>query len=175
MKLCGKGCGREVSKEWDRYCLECRKAYNREWRKKNRDKMNVSQRKWRDGQRERGRCLKCTRDVCEFSANRCLLHYLAQRGRRALGGETLVNARVLIAAFEKQDGRCPYTGRVLAYGTAEIDHINPRWTHGSEAFKAANIEWVHPDVNRAKAGMTREDFVALCHDIAQWMNRTEAA
>jgi 5-methylcytosine-specific restriction endonuclease McrA len=76
-----------------------------------------------------------------------------------------------MAAFESQGGLCPYTGRALTYGTAEIDHVAPRWLHGKDALVAENIVWVHPDVNRAKSGLTHEEFIALCRDIADHVGR----
>ncbi|GGX71289.1 hypothetical protein GCM10010324_15520 [Streptomyces hiroshimensis] len=166
MRLCGKDCGRPTPKDSDRYCRECRNAYNREWRKANPAKRSTYHRKWRNRQTLLDRCHKCTRPICEFSTDRCLIHYLARRARKALGAETVAGAKALIAAFERQEGLCPYTGRKLTYGTAEIDHVHPRSKGGREALTADNIEWVHPDVNRAKSGMSREEFIALCRDIA---------
>jgi len=98
--------------------------------------------------------------VCEFSAYYCLLHYLADRARHALGRTTISNARLLQAVFERQGGICPYTGRTLTYGTAEIDHVLPRAKGGTDCVD--NVEWVHPDVNRAKAALGRDEFLMLC-------------
>ena len=105
--MCAKGCGREASKQGDRYCRECRNAYNREWRRTNRDKKRVSDGKWLAAQKASGGCRKCAKPACKFSISLCLLHYLARRAKYALGKETVANARLLMEAFERQDGRCP--------------------------------------------------------------------
>jgi hypothetical protein len=175
MRTCCGRCNGPLERDYDRYCRACRSAYNADWKKRNSARARGYAKIWRDGQRERGRCRVCTRGVCEFSSDNCLLHYLARRARKALGRQTLANARILMDVFERQGGRCPYTGRELNYGTAQIDHVNPRSTHGLAAFTADNIEWVDPDVNRAKSGMSRPDFLALCQDIAQWASRPECA
>jgi hypothetical protein len=171
MQPCAKNCGRQIARATDRYCRECRNEYNRKWRRDNKDKRDGYQRAWLDGQKARGGCRKC---ACEFSVALCLLHYLARRAKYALGKETVAGARVLMEVFERQQGRCPYTGRVLTFGMAQIDHVDPRVNSGAEALRADNIEWVHPDVNRAKSGLGREDFLALCRDIAAWTTEQAA-
>ena len=168
MRLCAKNCGRQVAHEGDRYCRECRNDYNRKWRQDNKAKRDGYQHAWLDGRKACGGCRKCASPACEFSASLCILHYLARRAKYALGKETVAGARVLMEVFERQNGRCPYTGRALTFGMAQIDHVDPRVNGGAAALRADNIEWVHPDVNRAKSGLGREAFLALCRDIAAW-------
>lgn len=63
--------------------------------------------------------------------------------------------------FERQGGRCAFTGVVLVPGeNASIDHIIPVSRGGDDSIE--NLHWVTKEANRVKADLTAAEFVELC-------------
>jgi 5-methylcytosine-specific restriction endonuclease McrA len=69
----------------------------------------------------------------------------------------------LRALWDRQDGKCPLSGRTLDIRTAEMDHITPRSRGGTDDL--ANLRLLSPEANQAKGGMTDDELIALCRDI----------
>ena len=70
--------------------------------------------------------------------------------------------------FEKQKGKCAYTGWELEIGThktpktASLDRID-----SSKGYIKGNVQWVHKDVNIAKNIFSHENFLKMCLDIVK--------
>jgi hypothetical protein len=82
----------------------------------------------------------------------------------------------LVEAWERQKGRCVYSGVPLSLvykdtnwsqSTASIDRIN-----SSMGYIPGNIQWVHKMVNQMKMDMEETEFVAWCTTIANYSRGT---
>jgi len=93
----------------------------------------------------------------------CRKHYFKWVAKRHGG---VKNAKMIEDLWNKQMGRCAYTGRRLTLGKdASIDHKIPRSDNGKNTKE--NMHWVHWDVNVAKGALSEADFYALCHEILE--------
>lgn len=72
--------------------------------------------------------------------------------------------------FQKQDGKCAYTGWELYFNktndtqtdrTASLDRID-----SSKGYSSENIQWVHRDINKLKRNFSSERFIAMCKAVA---------
>jgi CRISPR/Cas system Type II protein with McrA/HNH and RuvC-like nuclease domain len=75
---------------------------------------------------------------------------------------------ILSRAWYNQRGRCAYTGKRLGRD-AQVDHKVPVSRGGTNA--ADNLHWVTPAANFVKRDKTHDEFVALCVDIAQYIEK----
>lgn len=75
--------------------------------------------------------------------------------------------RTLSLAWYNQRGRCAYTGKRLDRRTAQVDHKTPVSRGGTN--DASNLQWVTADANWVKRDRTHEEFIALCSDIAAYI------
>ena len=73
---------------------------------------------------------------------------------------------ILSRAWYNQRGRCAYTGKRLGR-TAQVDHKTPVSRGGKNS--AANLHWVTADANWVKRAHTHEEFIAICTDIAAYI------
>jgi hypothetical protein len=70
--------------------------------------------------------------------------------------------------YEKQNGKCIYTGWELEINgskqskTASLDRID-----SSKGYIKGNVQWVHKDVNIAKNKLSHDDFLKLCKAITK--------
>jgi len=62
---------------------------------------------------------------------------------------------------KKQKLICPFTGQRLTRDTMSIDHIHPISRGGTNDL--TNLQFVHKDINIAKASLTSENFIRLCN------------
>jgi len=70
----------------------------------------------------------------------------------------------LKSIFEKQNGICPYTGRLLQIGVdAELDHIIPVSKGGNS--ELGNYQWVYNKVNVMKLDHMHDEFICLIKEI----------
>ena len=74
-----------------------------------------------------------------------------------------VNSKYLFEIWEKQDGKCAYTGKSLSLGKgkASLDRIDPK-----RGYVQNNVQWVLTIVNYMKWDSTEEEFINLCSLIA---------
>lgn len=74
------------------------------------------------------------------------------------------------ALFLAQNGKCKFTGLELTFnsstvktdGTASLDRINSKLGYSID-----NIQWVHKKINQIKMDLPDNEFVFLCHLIAE--------
>jgi 5-methylcytosine-specific restriction endonuclease McrA len=123
-----------------------------------RQRRNAWRRRWSDKNVAAGLCQNCTRQAVPGLVT-CEKHLLRALARKHLGAGR--RWPELLALLDAQDRLCPYTGETLQIGAnASIDHIVPRSRGGAEHID--NLHWVSADVNRAKAALMHDEFVALC-------------
>lgn len=95
----------------------------------------------------------------------CLTCWLKKRAQAVLGDRE--GWRALLDLWERQGGRCAYTGRVLTPGQdASLDHIVPRSKGGSN--HPHNLQWVSAAVNTAKQDLSENEFLNLCAQVVAY-------
>jgi hypothetical protein len=72
----------------------------------------------------------------------------------------------LSRAWYNQRGRCAYTGKLLGRD-AQVDHKVPVSRGGTN--EPGNLHWVTPAANFVKRDKTHGEFLALCLDIAHYI------
>ena len=95
---------------------------------------------------------------------------IALRLNDAIEAEHL--AKVLARAWYNQRGVCAYTGKRLDKH-AQVDHKTPVSRGGSN--DASNLHWVTADANAVKRTHTHEEFIAICTDIAAYIEANKHA
>ena len=91
------------------------------------------------------------------------LHAIASTGSTDSPDEVCA---ILSRAWYNQRGCCAYTGKRLGR-TAQVDHKTPVSRGGKNS--AANLHWVTADANWVKRAHTHEEFIAICTDIAAYI------
>lgn len=72
----------------------------------------------------------------------------------------------LLELFNKQGGRCSYTGEQLVIGQgASIDHIVARSKGGTDDI--SNLQWVKRVVNLMKTDQRHQEFILACFSVAR--------
>lgn len=104
----------------------------------------------------------------EYSKFRVFLHRIGRRKK-----ECNITVEDLKAQWEKQDGKCPYTGwllqtpahtrelRPIVPDAASLDRID-----SSKGYIKGNIEFVCLMAQYAKNGFSREDVFTFCREVA---------
>lgn len=106
-------------------------------------------------------CPYCTKK--SVAGRYCLSHWFGNVSYNHF--LTRTKADVLKALWEKQKGRCAYTGEKLVPGVnASLDHIEPTSVGGS--LEPGNLQWVTKTVNRVKTSLGHREFIRLCKKIA---------
>lgn len=110
----------------------------------------------------------------------------AANGKRLCGGCFVRNvsgdhlgsadqSMVLVEVLNKQQGRCPYTGKNLVMGeNLSLDYSTPKSRGGS--LDSNNLQWVYAgdyDVNKMKGTMTDVEFKSAIEDIYLWLNSSK--
>ncbi len=71
----------------------------------------------------------------------------------------------LLSLLEKQTWRCIYSGEELVPGVnASLDHRVPLSREGTRTLE--NVQWVSLKINRMKADLLEEEFIAACCSVA---------
>jgi hypothetical protein len=68
----------------------------------------------------------------------------------------------------KQRGRCYFTGIRLTRDNAQLDHLLPVSKGGSD--KISNLCFVVEQVNQAKGGMNKKEFLAMCARVYKYQH-----
>ena len=90
-----------------------------------------------------------------------------ERGARGKKGRKPIDFAIdmpyLWDLYEKQDGKCNYTGLPITFraNTASLDRID-----SSKGYIKGNVQWVHKDVNMMKRHYTEDYFKRLCFLVA---------
>lgn len=104
-----------------------------------------------------------------------LVRYVAWLADRIHGaGDTSSTGDVtlhgVLGMLERQQYRCAISGRHLTPDTASLDHRIPVSRGGPHRLENAQV--LHADVNRAKASLTNDEFIALCREVVAWADRS---
>ena len=146
----------QTRKEYMKRCSACSVAYSNEYQK----------RKWSSGDykfilRARGGCIR--RD-------------LKRRKDGAISCSKDLS-RILVALWEKQDGKCAYTGAPMGLGGGSYHQSENRDTHctvdrvdSSIGYEAGNLVLCCASMNRMKQEGDLEDFFNRCGDIYNRMD-----
>jgi hypothetical protein len=139
-------CTRKV--EYGSHCQQCR----------------IRLKQIREKKIKEGICPRCDKPVMlhHKSCIDCLWRY---RARNYLGSST--RWKELKAHFDKQGGKCVYSGLPIEFGkNAHLDHIVPKSKGGKNELN--NYQWLHKNVNRMKNRMLEDDFLDLCRMITAY-------
>lgn len=119
--------------------------------------------------RSKGNCVYCNSKNNVFISNRsknkiivCLNCYLKRTAFKAVGN--VKSYKNLLEIFEKQNGKCAYTGTSLIIGAnADIDHIVPISRGGKKVID--NVHWIDTRINQMKSNLLEKDFYLLCERV----------
>jgi hypothetical protein len=93
----------------------------------------------------------------------CLKHWA-----RIMAHRHLLNAKLgtgLLVRMELQTWRCAYSGEELVPGVnASLDHRIPVSQGGARTLD--NVQWVSLQINRMKADLSEDEFIAACCRVA---------
>ena len=76
-----------------------------------------------------------------------------------------VKSSELMAMVEEQNFKCNLSGVDLSPAMSSLDHKLPVSRGGDNTLE--NLQIIHPVVNYAKARLTNDQFVAMCHAVAR--------
>ena len=80
---------------------------------------------------------------------------------RGVGKATAVQLRAL---YEKQGGKCAFSGLPLSVGTTSLDHKTPKARGGADSID--NLQFLHRSINGMKHDMTMEEFTEFFDKVA---------
>jgi hypothetical protein len=106
------------------------------------------------------KCLCCGRD--RGFGKYCDECYLKLRAKVHLGSRKYW--KQLKELFDKQNGKCPYTGEDLTIGgNAELDHIVSKSNGGKNIL--SNFQWTLRVINRMKSSCNDDEFLKIIKQI----------
>jgi len=76
-----------------------------------------------------------------------------------------ITAKAIEIQFDKQQGRCYYTGAKLTFDNVSVEHTVPLGRGGTNT--PSNITLVTKQVQAMKGTMTGEEFVEACDTVTQ--------
>lgn len=124
--------------------------------------------------REEGRCIHCGGDspIQRDNAEQiCVTCYLRACSREHFG--TNAQWPMLLAAWERCGGICPYTGLTMRLGIdASVEHRYPSSRFPALRENPQNIEWIHLRVNEMKRDFTHDEFIAFIRGILSYVDNT---
>jgi hypothetical protein len=134
----------------------------RKWCPACRERTNLKTKEVRSRLRANGVCPHCCQEPLIKGRARCTLCYLKSVSARTLKDREAWP--VLKDIFDRQGGRCPYTGRPLTLGVdTSIDHKVAKSKGGSD--DPANLQWVFKIVNTMKWNLPEDEFLATVASI----------
>jgi 5-methylcytosine-specific restriction endonuclease McrA len=116
---------------------------------------------WRNGGSEKRKLWMNEMRISDQWRWKALTIHTSVRG--SLSGDDLQ------ALWLAQNGLCGLTGRKLEFDDMQLDHKMPRSRGGDNSIE--NLRWVCKDANQAKHGLTDEEFVVLCSQVAEFIGR----
>ena len=111
-----------------------------------------------------GLCSRCRKKANQPATigTVCLDHWFANVASNWLSTRSLW--KDLKAIWEKQSGRCIFTGDELVPGVnASLDHIVPLSRGGTNSLD--NVQWVLYRVNKMKGDMLESEFLDMCRKV----------
>ena len=171
LKIC-KICNKEFTPNSNRQVccsIECSKINDKQNNKrtmsnrKGKGHLTSSQRtKLRN--KANNKCIECGRNKLK-NTNYCEEHFYKNTSKHAL--KTNKYWKELKHKFNKQKGRCYYTGDILIHGiNSSIDHIIPKSSNSKDVYTIKNIVWCTREVNLAKRHTSLENFIILCKKVS---------
>ena len=125
---------------------------------------------------ERKSCMRCRRVFYGKLHNRYLLHLQTRARKKKI--EWNVKGEYLWDVYEKQNGRCAYTGRNIVFSedyrnkwkdqTASLDRID-----SGKGYIKGNVQWLHKDVNAMKWNYSNENFLKLCKEVVDYRKNND--
>lgn len=159
-------------------CKQCDNNYQKAYYKKNIEKCRSQNRAImarlrltpEGGERQRGIARKCWQNGGRERQQAYLdrlkeSNYFKWKARKSYIWLTEEQLREL---WEKQQGLCALTGRVLDH-KAELDHIVPKTRGGKDTYE--NSQWLDGPVNQAKRNLLDAEFIALCAEVVRWSKK----
>ena len=114
--------------------------------------------------KENNLCLYCGKQKNDHMKY-CDLCYLKRTSKSHFGKTS--NWPLLKNLFEKQNGKCPYTGEKLILGkNTELDHKVPKSKGGEN--KIENFQWTLTEINRMKEANYENIFLELVKKIYEF-------
>lgn len=122
--------------------------------------------------KSKGSCVKCInlRSCPHGNVTESYLAKVRQRAK-AKKWEYSVSTKYLSELFNKQNGKCVYTGRELKFGTAtnfrnghqtaSLDRID-----SSKGYVEGNVQWVHKRIQPMKLTMSHDEFISTCCEVS---------
>jgi hypothetical protein len=186
------GCGKDKDRK-GKYCSGCLERYNYRRKKLINDGICPSCKLKND--RKNGYCSLCYKkyqDQKEQKIKQCIdlgictykncKNPIATKGNKmpacfdcwikTLAQRHFVDPELLIKLWNKQDGKCYYTGINLIPGRsndwktmASLDHIIPSKRGGTN--EENNLRWVSYLINTMKSNMTHLEFLETCQTICK--------
>jgi len=163
-------CKQEAREKWagksvKRHCVRCAGPKDETYKicKKCRAKLRGEARIRRIELIKAGRCTGCG-GARQGSILWCETCALKSQSRKWLGDYRRWSE--LKALLETQNHQCAYTGEVLVVGhNAAVDHKIPRSRGGSG--EITNLQWVTYAVNASKWNLMHDEFLTICHSVAE--------
>lgn len=98
------------------------------------------------------------------NASQCFEHWFERTSSKHFS--TKKYAMFLINLYEKQNRKCPYTGKHITPNNMSLDHIISRYDRIDLAKDINNVQWVHRDINIMKSKFSHDAFIKICKHIA---------
>lgn len=109
--------------------------------------------------------IKCRADYTSSPRGRILRLWHSAKSRSAKANRVFdVTVDELVAMFERQEGRCHYTGRPMTFArgpdAVSLERLNP-----ALGYVPGNVVLAQWRINNAKGDMTVAEFEEMCRDV----------
>ena len=153
---------KKSSDGFDGRCKHCVNLLSKKYRENKGEKYrleNISKSKEQQNTRlSKGMCRHDNTLRLENSDTLCEKHWFEYVAKHHLG--TMKKGKLLKDLFDKQNGKCVYTGLQLTPAlNASIDHILPLSKNPEMFNDIENLQWVHSDINLMKRNHLEDDFL----------------
>jgi hypothetical protein len=136
-----------IRKNGSIYCDFCLQKRNASWKDR------------RASRRSKGLCGNCATGIAIPGITNCETCWWLQKSSQITGATS--NVEAIKKLWDKQEGKCFYTGEQLIVGqNASLDHIIPKCKGGLNTID--NLQWVLTSINAGKSDLTSEEFIRLC-------------
>jgi hypothetical protein len=86
------------------------------------------------------------------------------KGAKNRNIEVNIDIKFLSELYEKQNGKCYYTGLLINFddGSASLERVDSKI-----GYEESNVVWVHKNVNIMKRDLTYDDFYNVCRLVVE--------